>query len=373
MSENRWNGRFEEMMKKQRKTQEKLKMLQTQRLLEEMKEVTGIPKINEVSRKVANELDKLKAESQVLLDPFSKQKQSPSTVRESNRSQLSKSLTKEINQSASKDFKKSATKDFEMSHTRENIIHNKIIDQKEIVIPFQNSNNLQAKEFKDLQETFVRAQNLHSQQQNAQVLSPRCHINLATGQSSQQYLNLRAPVDGKVGNLGGMGQAETLRRDFLNSSSEEEQEEPDMYMKNIQWAKKREEKLNEQRWDKQISEIAPCTFKPAITNQSCLRSSFSVANNDKDKSYSSMHKRKKSIQNHLAKQEVKLKNSENFKTYEIASVDAFQESQIPFTKEKSFAYTSLTPASSNIRYREGFNVKQFLNTAKPMVSYSDLN
>ncbi|CAG9313114.1 unnamed protein product [Blepharisma stoltei] len=354
MNEQKWNERFEEMMQKKRKTQEKLKMLQAQKLLDEMKEVTGVPKINEVSRKVANELAKIEAEKAANSESNNYKEATP----------ISNASKGDNQAQPNKSFSRSAAKYLK----NDDLESKRLPPPTEIVFPPKKSDTLPSKEFKDLQETYIRAQTLHCQQQNSQALSPRCHIDLQSGQASEQYINLRAPKNGKVSNTMGVSQAETLRRDFLQTE-ENSKEKLDTYMKNIKWVQKREEKLKEQRWDRQVSEITPCTFKPALTKSQSLRNSFSGPHEDKDNNYLDMHYRRKNLQESLEKQEVKLKKAESVRS---AEADSVEESQVQSLKDKPFTYSALAPMGSRVKYKEGFNVKKFTNTAKPMVSYKRL-
>ncbi|CAG9310888.1 unnamed protein product [Blepharisma stoltei] len=355
MTEQRWNERLGEMMKKQRNTQEKLKMLKTQKILDEMKEVTGVPKINEVSRKVAAELERIEAEKKISSDSHGRESTPPpQTPKNNTKSQLSKSLAR----------------DFMRLNKDDDPESKRLPPPTDIIFPPKKFENVPSKNFKDLQEAYVRAQTLHCQQQDPQPLSPRCHVNLPSGQASEPYINLRAPANGKVINKMGVSQAETLRRDFL-TTEEKKKESLDTYKKNIQWAQKLEDKLNEQRWDKQVSEIASCTFKPAVNKTQNLRNSFSGNNEGKGKSYTQIHDQRKTMQASLENQEAQLKKATSVKNIE-GSIDDLGESQNPFTNNKPFTYSSLTPMGAKVKYREGFNVKKFMNTAKPMVSYQQL-
>jgi hypothetical protein len=57
-----------------------------------------------------------------------------------------------------------------------------------------------------------------------------------------------------------------LRKDLFKLSKTTSQKD-NIYSRNLRWYQKKIEKLNEKRWDLQVSELSCCTFTPSVNKK----------------------------------------------------------------------------------------------------------
>lgn len=232
MADSRWKNRLNIIMHKHHKSQESLKLKNFDKIYGKLNTVTGKPKINEVSKKIVLELNKLEFETE-----GTEQQQPIKKIPESNTQQKHNNLP---NNPKIKPRTQNSPK----------------TEIKPVVIPKDKIGNLI--------ETYVKAQCLHSRQQTAQPFTTHMHVNLATCQASPLYINSRAPKCAKIKTSNGFANSETLKRGFLCNDSLSDQEEESMYTKNINWVKEKQERLNKKRDHRKSEDLESCTFRPKI-------------------------------------------------------------------------------------------------------------
>ena len=199
-----------------------------------------------------------------------------------------------------------------------------------------------SKDFSNMQNSFMRASFLHSQQEVVPRSVPRCHINLLNCVSSPLFYSVKVNPDSKVKCENGLGQADSLRKFLLDQKDPEApRARKDFYSKNLDWLQKKDSRVDRLRENKKQKEALNYTFDPFYqkhqSNKHC-RSSFD-------------------FQPSILSQQLTPRAQEF----------------VPKIPENTLQYNSLTPATSRIGFHAGCSINQLLEKAKPMVSYRSVN
>ncbi|CAG9326287.1 unnamed protein product [Blepharisma stoltei] len=361
MENQRWEKRLNAIMQNHHKLEEDHKSKKREQLYKVMREVTGKPKINELSDKVAIQL---KMKEHGILEPDQQQQQDEIKPQEFKPSlQDKKTNASDTNKSSEKTSVISNNKQKLKSADISNLTSETSSQKRKL--KSVDLNNLRLEEFKELRRSFLRAQCLHSRQNSAQLFSPRMHVDLKTGEASDIYISARAPHTAILKTSSGFTNADALQRTLLKED-ETPKDIPckDFYDKNIKWAVEREKGLNTARESRKSCDFSECTFKPSIERLNVKDQPMDYST--EEKTYSGIYTGRKKKPSSTPKNERIRHNTE---VQFLATIDTST------IKNPSEALTkrSLTPGNLKVKCKEGFDFTSFMKRAKPMVRYSSLN
>ncbi|CAG9319676.1 unnamed protein product [Blepharisma stoltei] len=363
MESKRWEKKLNEMMEKHRKTQEENRSKKRSQIYKQMREVTAVPKIDEMSDKVAMII---KMKENGILEQEDQQQQ-----QEEHKSQVYKATLQAKKQDTSPNLRSSQRDATTVSQKSKSKLAEASKSRKKNEKPKLKSldlSNMKLEEFKELKKSFLRAQCLHTRQNSAQAFSPRLHIDLTTGEASELYINARAPQTARVKTPSGFSSAETMQRGLLQSTENQQSNSKEtFYEKNMKWATEKERGLKTARENRKSCDLSECTFKPSIER---LKLKEKPTNCSKEeKTYSGLYSDRKVRDSSKTKPEGEKRTNEIESSQFLATIDA---SAIKLASE-SLLKKSLAPSNIKVKRKEGFDLKLFMKNAKPMVKYSSLN
>lgn len=235
----------------------------------------------------------------------------------------------------------SSKPDRQLDSRDENIIFKSSRNKSEGCIVHSKQFSLSS-EFKDimsLQQSYIKASNLHSAQESIAKAIPRCHIDLNTSKASPIYFNVRVSKDAKVKNPNGVGPADCLRKLLLKDPPAQIPEDrKDIYDRSAKWVNDRREKTMRLRENKETGSKFYSTFN------------------------SSSNKKKHSL--HSSSSSISLSQHTLSATSTSISFKSVKE---------CLTYVGLSPADTQVRYVKGVDREKFREKARPLVNYRQVN